>query len=96
MDHAAQPIGKLNHKETMSSYYSVADYTAVKREFGEQADFERMVKIAHPDWYTKDVDGKIVAYNYDNGREIEYWTDVVVLDYTVPAVLDAQSAAMRF
>jgi glycosidase len=116
-----QPIGKLNRKGTMGSYYSIADYTAVNPEFGTQADFKRLVKTAHrlkmkvildwvanhtawdhpwiaahPDWYKKDPDGKIVAYNYDNGREIEYWTDVVGLDYSVPAVWDAQIAAMQF
>lgn len=116
-----QPIGKLNRKGTMGSYYSIANYTAVNPEFGTQADFKRVVKTAHrlkmkvildwvanhtawdhpwiaehPDWYKKDADGKIVAYNYDNGREIEYWTDVVGLDYTVPAVWDAQIAAMKF
>lgn len=116
-----QPIGKLNRKGTMGSYYSIADYTAVNPEFGSHADFKHMVKsahrmgmkvildwvanhtawdhpwiTAHPEWYKKDAEGKIVAYNYDNGREIEYWTDVVGLDYRVSAVWDAQIAAMKF
>jgi glycosidase len=51
---------------------------------------------AHPDWYKKDAKGELVSYNFDNGREIEYWTDVVGLDYRVPAVWDAQIAAMKY
>jgi glycosidase len=116
-----QPIGKLNRKGTMGSYYSIADYTAVNPEFGTDVDFKQMVKAAHglgmkvvldwvanhtawdhpwitahPAWYKRDAKGEIVAYNYDNGREIEYWTDVVGLDYRVPAVWDAQIAAMKY
>lgn len=51
---------------------------------------------AHPDWYKKDESGKIVSYHYHNGREIEHWTDVVGLDYRVPAVWTAQIAAMKY
>jgi glycosidase len=50
----------------------------------------------HPDWYLKDADGRIHAYTYDNGHELEYWTDVVGLDYTHPAVWDAMADAMCF
>jgi glycosidase len=51
---------------------------------------------AHPDWYKKDAQGKLVSYNFDNGREIEYWTDVVGLDYRQPELWDAMIAAMKF
>ncbi len=51
---------------------------------------------AHPDWYKKDAKGNIVSYNFDNGREIEYWTDVVGLDYRQPALWDAMIGAMKF
>jgi glycosidase len=51
---------------------------------------------AHPDWYKKDAKGDLVSYNFDNGREIEYWTDVVGLDYRQPGVADAMIDAMTY
>jgi len=41
------PIGKLNRKGSLGSYYSVSDYIAVNPEFGTIADFKRLVKKAH-------------------------------------------------
>jgi alpha-amylase len=42
-----QPIGKLNRKGTLGSYYSISDYTAFNPEFGTEADFKAMVDAAH-------------------------------------------------
>ena len=42
-----QPIGKLNRKGTLGSYYSISNYTAVNPEFGNIADFKAMVDAAH-------------------------------------------------
>lgn len=42
-----QPIGKLNRKGTLGSYYSISDYTAVNPEFGTLADAKGMVAQAH-------------------------------------------------
>jgi len=42
-----QPIGKLNRKGTLGSYYSISDYTAFNPEFGSQADFNALVDAAH-------------------------------------------------
>ena len=42
-----QPIGKLNRKGTLGSYYSISDYTAFNPEFGTEADFKAMVAAAH-------------------------------------------------
>lgn len=50
---------------------------------------------AHPDWYKKNKAGEIGSYEYDNGREVEYWTDVIGLDYRQPALWDEMIAAMR-
>jgi glycosidase len=50
----------------------------------------------HPDWYLKNTQGEIHAYTYDNGHELEYWTDVVGLDYTQTAVWNAMADAMHF
>lgn len=51
---------------------------------------------AHPDWYLKDAQDQIHSYVYDNGRELEHWTDVVGLDYRQRAVWDAMIAALKF
>ena len=42
-----QPIGKLNRKGTLGSYYSIANYTAINPEFGTLADFTAMIDAAH-------------------------------------------------
>ena len=42
-----QPIGKLNRKGVLGSYYSVQNYTAVNPEFGTVADFRRLVNDIH-------------------------------------------------
>jgi len=42
-----QPIGKLNRKGTLGSYYSISDYTAVNPEFGTLADARAYVRAAH-------------------------------------------------
>lgn len=41
------PIGKINRKGTMGSYYSISDFNAVNPEFGTAADFKKLVKLAH-------------------------------------------------
>ena len=50
----------------------------------------------HPQWYKKNASGEIHSYEYDNGHEIEYWTDVVGLDYRQPAVWQAMTDALTF
>lgn len=42
-----QPIGELNRKGTLGSYYSIRDYKAVNPEFGSLDDFKNVVKKAH-------------------------------------------------
>ncbi len=42
-----QPIGKVNRKGTLGSYYSIQNYTAFNPEFGSEADFKAMVDAAH-------------------------------------------------
>ncbi len=50
----------------------------------------------HPEWYLKDAKGEIHSYVYDNGHELEYWTDVVGLDYRQPAVWDGMIDALKY
>lgn len=42
-----QPIGELNRKGSLGSYYSIADYTKTNPEFGSMKDFKKMVNEAH-------------------------------------------------
>lgn len=51
---------------------------------------------AHPDWFLKNADGELHSYIYDNGSELEHWTDVIGLDYAKPALRDAMREAMAF
>lgn len=41
------PIGELNRKGTLGSYYSVKNYKEVNPEFGSKEDFRRLVKRTH-------------------------------------------------
>lgn len=42
-----QPIGELNRKGSLGSYYSISDYTATNPEFGKMKDLKKMVEEAH-------------------------------------------------
>ena len=42
-----QPIGKLNRKGSLGSYYSISNYHEINPEFGSLADFTAMVNAAH-------------------------------------------------
>ena len=42
-----QPIGKINRKGTLGSYYSVKDYLDVNPEFGSKKDFQNLVNAIH-------------------------------------------------
>lgn len=42
-----QPIGELNRKGGLGSYYSIKDYTAVNPEFGTLDEFKSLVDRAH-------------------------------------------------
>ena len=41
------PIGELNRKGTLGSYYSIKDYYGINPEFGTAEDFKKLVKKAH-------------------------------------------------
>jgi alpha-amylase len=42
-----QPIGKLNRKGTLGSYYSVSNYRAINPEYGSASDFRTFVSDVH-------------------------------------------------
>lgn len=116
-----QPIGKLNRKGTLGSYYSISDYTAVNPEFGSVADAKAFVAAAqahgmkvildwvpnhtawdhpwatqHKDWYQLDAKGELFPVTFGEGATVEYWTDVIALNYKNPALRDAMLDAMKF
>lgn len=41
------PIGKVNRKGILGSYYSIADFKAVNPEFGTEAAFKKLIEQAH-------------------------------------------------
>ncbi|MEY3399447.1 MAG: hypothetical protein RL220_2041, partial [Bacteroidota bacterium] len=41
------PIGEVNRKGTLGSYYSVKDYKGINPEYGTEQDFRNLVKAAH-------------------------------------------------
>lgn len=41
------PIGELNRKGSLGSYYAVKDYLAINPEFGSEADLQELVRAAH-------------------------------------------------
>ncbi|MFZ6675956.1 alpha-amylase family glycosyl hydrolase [Undibacterium sp. Xuan67W] len=41
------PIGEINRKGTLGSYYAVKDYRGVNPEFGTPADFKHLVNAIH-------------------------------------------------
>jgi len=42
-----QPVGLLNRKGVLGSYYSISDYTSLNPEFGSESDFKNLVILAH-------------------------------------------------
>lgn len=42
-----QPIGVINRKGSLGSYYSVKDYLGINAEFGTEQDFRNLVKAIH-------------------------------------------------
>ncbi len=115
------PIGQLNRKGSLGSYYAVQDYLGINPEFGTLKDFKALVQKIHdlgmkviidwvanhtawdhvwvkqnPDWFKKNAAGEIFPVTFTDGPEPEYWTDVVALDFTVPALWNGMTQAMQF
>ena len=109
-----QPIGIINRKGTLGSYYSISDYTAINPEYGTMDDFKKLVKkchengmyviidwvanhtswdnkliTTHPEWYSKDSTGKIIA-------PVPDWTDVADLNYDNKELHSYMIEAMKF
>jgi glycosidase len=50
----------------------------------------------HNDWYKKNDKGEIFPVTFNPGPDVEYWTDVVALDYAKPALWKGMTDAMAF
>lgn len=67
-----QPIGLVNRKGTLGSYYSVKDYTAVNPEFGTSEDFRSLVKAIHSCGMFVILDWVANHSSWDNGLVTEH------------------------
>ena len=106
------PIGVLERKGTLGSYYAVKDYTAVNPKFGTLDDFKALVSKAHEldlkviiDWVPNHTSPDAVwAVHRDwyltdslGNFVIQYdWTDIAQLDYTNHQMRRAMTDAMLY
>ena len=106
------PIGELERKGSLGSYYAVKDYTAVNPEFGTLDDFKSLVTTAHEmgfkliiDWVANHTSPDAVWsihkdwYMTDSlgNFVIQYdWTDIAQLDFDNQDMRRAMIDAMRF
>ncbi|GHT11289.1 alpha-amlyase [Bacteroidia bacterium] len=105
-----QPIGVVNRKGSLGSYYAIKNYTDFNPEFGQRADFERFMSEAHRlglrvilDWVANHTspDHLWTAHNHWHKRneqgslKVQYdWTDIAELDYTNAEMQAAMRDAM--
>lgn len=67
-----QPIGELNRKGSLGSYYSVKDYKAVNPEFGTMDDLKALVNEAHEMGMYVILDWVANHSSWDNNWAIEH------------------------
>lgn len=107
-----QPIGKLERKGSLGSYYAISDYTAFNPEFGTRADFERFLSTAHSlgikvilDWVANHTSPDHVWAKNPGWHKrdslgkmkVQYdWTDITELDYENSDMRQAMKSAMEF
>lgn len=66
------PIGKINRKGSLGSYYSVQDYYGVNREFGTKDDFKHLVKAIHAQGMKVIIDWVANHSSWDNPLAKQY------------------------
>jgi glycosidase len=101
------PIGELNRKGTLGSYYAVRDYREVNPEFGTQEDFTALVNAAHElgmkvilDWVANHTSpdhvwieqGKMSWYTLDANGKVQ---PTLGTDWTDVADLNFDNKEMR-
>ena len=106
------PIGKVDRKGVMGSYYAVSDYTAINPEFGTMDDWKAFVEHAHKmgfkviiDWVPNHTSADHVwltthprFFKDSLGKAaIPFdWTDTRQLDYTNMEMQDSMIASMKY
>lgn len=60
------PIGEVNRKGTLGSYYSVKDYKGINPEFGDSLSFKKFVKRAHEEGLKVIIDWVANHSSWDN------------------------------
>ena len=101
------PIGELNRKGSLGSYYAVRDYRKVNPEFGTQEDFTALVNAAHElgmkvilDWVANHTSpdhiwiqqGKLSWYTLDKEGKVQ---PTIGTDWTDVADLNFDNPDMR-
>lgn len=101
------PIGELNRKGSLGSYYAVRDYRDVNPEFGTKDDFRNLVKAAHQlgmkvmlDWVANHTspdhiwiqEGKLDWYTLDANGNVQ---PTLGTDWTDVADLNFDNRDMR-
>lgn len=66
------PIGVVNRKGTLGSYYSVKDYKGINPEFGDTLSFKRFVKRAHQEGLKVIIDWVPNHSSWDNALVTEH------------------------
>ena len=89
------PIGELNRKGTLGSYYSIKDYKAVNPEFGTFSDFKSLVKKAHDMGFKVIIDCVANHTSWDNVwmKDHKDWYTQDSLGNIVPPVADWSDVA---
>jgi glycosidase len=98
------PIGELNRKGSLGSYYSIRDYKAVNPEFGDMDDFKALVKQARElgmyvilDWVANHTawDHAWVTENPEFYQKDEEGNMVSPYDWSDVVALDYNNEQMR-
>jgi glycosidase len=98
------PIGALNRKGGLGSYYSVKDYKGLAPEYGTKEDFKKMVKSAHAKGMKVIIDWVANHSSWDNAwiQEHPSWyvkdtagKIVTQYDWSDVAKLDYNNKEMR-
>lgn len=89
------PIGELNRKGTLGSYYSIKDYKAVNPEFGTFDDFKSLVEKAHEMGFKVIIDCVANHTSWDNVwmKDHKDWYTQDSLGNIVPPVADWSDVA---
>jgi glycosidase len=89
------PIGQLNRKGSLGSYYSIRDYKGINPEFGTTEDFKRLVQKAHSMGMKVIIDWVANHTAFDNAWVTEHidWYNTDTSGKPIPPVADWSDVA---